>query len=88
MEGVIPRPDVAPLLQTNFVALAADADAAEPGVMDLAMKLEDAMMLPFILFADADGNFLDGYSGAVTPPYLLKTIGKLVDGAETPPASS
>ena len=77
MEGVVPRPDVAPLLQEGFVALAADADAAEEGVMQLAMQLEDAMMLPFVLFADADGKFLDGYSGVVTPPYLIKTLQKL-----------
>ena len=77
MEGVIPRPDVGPILEEHFVAVAADADSAEPAVMDLALKLEGAMMLPFILFTDADGNFLDGYSGAVTPPYLRKTLGKL-----------
>ena len=78
MEGVVPRPDVAPLLQEKFVALASDADAAEDGVVRLAMKLEGAMMLPFVIFADADGGFLDGYSGVVTPPYLIKTLGKLV----------
>lgn len=77
MEGVVPRPDVAPLLQEHFVALAADADDAEPGVMRLAMQLEGAMMLPFVLFADAEGNYLDGYSGVVTPPYLKKTLEKL-----------
>jgi hypothetical protein len=42
------------------------------------MKLEDAMMLPFVLFADADGNFLDGYSGVVAPPHLIKTLEKIV----------
>ncbi|MCP3919520.1 MAG: hypothetical protein GY711_28615 [bacterium] len=55
--------------------------------MALASQLENAMMLPFILFADADGNFLDGYSGAVTPPYLLKTIGRLLGEAKSPPAN-
>jgi hypothetical protein len=65
-------------LQENFVALAADADAAEDGVMALAMQLEGAMMLPFVIFADAEGGFLDGYSGVVTPPYLIKTLGKLL----------
>ena len=32
------------------------------------------MMLPFVLFADAEGNYLDGYSGVVTPPYLIKKL--------------
>ena len=74
MEAVIPRPDVAPLLQEHFVAVASDCDEPEPGVVEIASKLEDAMMLPFILFADAEGNYLDGYSGVVTPPYLIKKL--------------
>ncbi len=79
MEGVVPRPDVAPLLQEHFVALAAQADDPEEGVQRLAMRLEGAMMLPFLIFADAQGEFLDGYSGVVTPPFLLKTIHQLID---------
>ena len=63
-------------------ALAADADEAEQEVVQLAMRLEDAMMLPFVLFTDAEGNYLDGYSGAVTPPYLLKTVNKLIASRE------
>ena len=46
-------------------------------MVQLAMRLEDAMMLPFVLFTDAEGHYLDGYSGAVTPPYLLQTVNKL-----------
>lgn len=78
VETVVPRPDVAPTLQQHFVALAADADESEDEVLALAGKLEDAMMLPFVLFADAQGNFLDGYSGVVSAPYLKKTLGALV----------
>ncbi len=78
MQGVIPRPDVAELLQGHFVALAADADDPEPAVIELASKLEGAMMLPFVIFTDAEGQFLDGYSGVVTPPYFLRTLNKLV----------
>ena len=78
MEAVLPRPDVAPLLQEHFVGLASDCDAPEDEVLALAMQLEDAMMLPFVLFADAEGNFLDGYAGACTPPYLIKTLNKIV----------
>ena len=80
MQGVIPRPDIAPLLQEHFVGLAADADDdSDKDVIRLAMKLEDAMMLPFVIFADADGEFLDGYSGVVTPPYLKKTLEALIE---------
>jgi hypothetical protein len=74
----VPRPDVAPKLQANFVALAADADDPEQEVLDLALHLEDAMMLPFVLFADAEGGFLGGYSGVVTPPYLIKMLDDLI----------
>lgn len=81
MEGVIPRPDVAEILQNHFVALAADADDSEPAVIELAKQLEGAMMLPFVIFTDGEGQFLDGYSGVVTPPYLLRTLNKLVGTA-------
>ncbi|MDG1984314.1 MAG: hypothetical protein P8M11_07095 [Planctomycetota bacterium] len=74
MEAVIPRPDVAPMLQAGFVALASDCDEPEDEVIALAQQVEDAMMLPFILFADAEGNYIDGYSGVVTPPYLIKKL--------------
>lgn len=74
MQAVIPRPDVAPLLQEHFIAVASDCDDPEEEVIALAQQLEDAMMLPFVLFADADGKYLDGYSGVVTPPYLIKKL--------------
>ena len=77
MQGVIPRPDVAPLLQQHFVALAADADDAEPEVEELAMQLEDASMLPFVLFADKQGRFLAGSSGRVNPLSFVATLQKL-----------
>ena len=77
MEGVVPHPQVAPILQDHFVGLAADADADDQDVIQLAMKLEGAMMLPFVIFTDEQGEFLDGYSGTTTPPYFLKTIQKL-----------
>ena len=68
---------MAPLLQEHFIAVASDCDDAEEEVIVLAQQLEDAMMLPFILFAEADGTFLDGYSGVVTPPYLIKKLTEL-----------
>ena len=60
------------------MALASDADDPEQPVLDLALELEDAMMLPFVLFADADGEFVGGYSGVVTPPYLIKLLDELI----------
>jgi len=80
VQGVVPRPDVAPILQQHFVALAADADDTERAVEKIAMELEDAMMLPFVLFVDADGKFLDGFSGAVNPALFAATL-KRISGA-------
>jgi len=78
VQGVVPRPDVAPLLQGHFVALASDADDAEEPVLRLAYRLEDAMMLPFVLFADAEGKFLAGSSGFVNPATFRATLEKLI----------
>lgn len=77
MQGVLPRPDVAPLLQQHFVALAADADDAEDEVIALAQQLENAFMLPFVIFADEDGRFLDGSSGLVNPALFAATLARL-----------
>jgi hypothetical protein len=78
VQGVVPRPDVAPLLQQHFVALASDCDDPEDEVLRLAEHLEDAQMLPFVLFADADGRFLGGSSGNVLPQTFVKTLERLI----------
>lgn len=80
VESVARLPDVAPLLKEHFVAVASDCDAPEQAVIDLAMNhLQDAMMLPFVLFTDADGNFLAGSHGAVDPAAFRQTLESLVD---------
>lgn len=78
MEGALPHARVAPLIAPNFVGLAADCDDPEPEIIDLAGRLEDAMMLPFVLFTDADGCFLEGYAGTGSPPYLVKVLERLL----------
>ena len=77
MQGVVPHPEIAPLLQRGFVALASDCDDPEDEVIALAQNLEDAYMLPFVVFADAQGNFLGGSSGAVNPVAFKRTLEKL-----------
>jgi thioredoxin-related protein len=67
VQSVIPHPEVAPILKERFVALASDADETEDEVLALAENLEDAYMLPFVVFADADGKFVGGSSGATNP---------------------
>ena len=67
----MPRPDIAPVLQEGFVALAADCDDPEEEVVDLARRLDDAYMLPFVIVADSSGQFIGGASGMQTPEGLL-----------------
>ena len=75
MEALVPRPDVAPVLQEGFVALAADCDDPEEEVANLAGRIEDAYMLPFVIVADSDGRFVGGVSGIQTPESLLGLLG-------------
>lgn len=80
VQSVVPRPDVAPLLQQHFVALASDADDTEDEVMQHAAHLEEAYMLPFVMFVGPDGKFIEGYSGATNPISFaarLKRIAKV-----------
>jgi hypothetical protein len=78
VQAVIPRPDIAPLLQEHFVALAADCDNPESEVEELAMKVPDAMMLPFVILADAQGQYVDGYSGAIAPAALKSMLERAI----------
>lgn len=79
MQGLVPNPAVAELLRTNFVGLAADCDAPEPEVVELVQRhLADGMMLPFVMFTDADGKFLAGSHGAVQLENLKTTLEDLV----------
>ena len=78
MQAVVPRPDVAPLLQEHFVALAADCDDPEDEVEELAMKVPDAMMLPFVILADCEGRYADGRSGAMAPAVLKEMLERAI----------
>jgi len=71
----VPRPDIGPVLQEGFVVLAADCDDPEEEVVELAQKIEDAYMLPFVIVADSEGNYLGGASGMQTPEGLRALLG-------------
>ena len=58
MEGTVPHPQLASRLQDGFVGLAADADREDDRIIALAMKVEDAMMLPFVMVTDDRGDDL------------------------------
>jgi len=59
------------------VALASDCDDPEPEVIELAQNLEDAYMLPFVVFVDGEGNFVRGSSGMVNPASFKRTLEEL-----------
>jgi len=75
VEALVPRPDIGPVLEEGFVALAADCDDPEEEVLDLARKIEDAYMLPFVIVADSNGQLVAGASGMQTPEGLLGLLG-------------
>ena len=73
MQAVLPRPDIAPLLQKSYVTLAADVDLPEAEVHRLLFKLRNASMLPIVILADSKGQFLHGLSG-VSDPARIKAL--------------
>jgi len=76
VQAVLPRPDVAPLLQKHYVAVAADADLPEAEVHRLLFKLKNASMLPIVILAEADGKLLEGLSGVSDPARIRALLEK------------
>ena len=77
VQNVLTRPEIQGLVRDRYVVLASDCDEPEDEVFDLAHKLEDAMMLPFVLIVDAQGQFIEGSSGAQDPATLKRTLERL-----------
>jgi hypothetical protein len=88
VQAVLPRPDVAPLLQQHYVALAADADLPETEVHRLLFKLQNASMLPIVILADADGQFLGGLSGVSDPARIRALLEQHASAPGRPPAGN
>lgn len=80
VEVVCRQPGVEALLTERFVPLASDCDDPEPQVLEMAMaSLAGATMLPFVLFADPDGNVLGSHSGAVDPASFQEALESLAN---------
>jgi hypothetical protein len=74
-ERALPDPRIKPLLSAAAVGLAADCDAAEPGVAQLfTSNMPGARSLPFVAFLTPDGRWIDGYSGWKEEAELLEVI--------------
>jgi thioredoxin-related protein len=81
VERVIPQPEVRDYLNAHFVCLADDCDAMAPEVMKLGLAvMPQARTLPFVLFADAQGNPLGGHSGGITSEAFMKLLREIVEG--------
>ena len=74
MQALVPRPDIAPILQENFVAVAAEVDDPIPELHALILQLPSAQMLPFVVITDAEGRYLDGHAGALAPDQLRELL--------------
>ncbi|MHC4261817.1 MAG: thioredoxin family protein [Planctomycetota bacterium] len=79
VQSVIPRPEISDILREHFVALAIDCDEAPEEVDELAAKLEDATMLPFVLIVDAQGQFIEGNGGVIEAKALERMLSRLAD---------
>lgn len=87
MESVIPRPEVKSFLAEKFVPLAADCDEPNPEIEALARaNLPNAMMLPFVILADAQGQWLHGNSGQEAVREFLADLLTAVSKAEGAPS--
>ena len=69
------------------MALAADVDLPEAEVHRLMFKLKNASMLPFVIVADAHGQFLDGLSGVSDPARIKALLEKHAGSAPAKPTS-
>ncbi len=65
-------------LRTNFVTVAADADSDDPAILALAMQVQNATTLPYVMFADAEGLLLHGFSGPSSVADLLQIMDRLI----------
>ena len=79
VQNTIPREEIAGLLREHFVPLAIDCDEAPEEVDELAMKLEGASMLPFVLVVDAQGQFVEGHEGVLEAGALLRMLERLIE---------
>lgn len=79
--NVIPRDEIKSLLGERFVCVAADCDADDDQVADIAAKLDNAEMLPFVMVTDARGQYLDGLSGRIAPDGLHRLLERLSEAA-------
>ena len=63
------------VLRESFVAVAIDCDGPDPAVRALgAANMSHARMLPFVMFTDENGKFLEGSEGGASAPSFLAAL--------------
>lgn len=73
--AVMPSPAVRAELEKYFVLLAADCDDPEPAVRAIGAKhMSHARSLPFVMYLDAEGEFVFGSQGGRDPHGFLHDL--------------
>jgi hypothetical protein len=63
------------VLRESFVCVAIDCDRPDPAVRALgAANMGHARMLPFIIFTDEEGKFLEGSDGGASASSFLAAL--------------
>jgi thioredoxin-related protein len=75
IETIIPKEEIKSLLNEHFIAYADDCDEMAPEVQELGVEhMRYASTLPFMMFTDAEGEWIAGASGATNPTQFLALI--------------
>ena len=78
VEGLLVDASVSDKLSTNFVTVAADADSDDDSIMDLVIQIPNASTLPYVMFADSEGQLLHGFSGPCSAADLVEIMDRLI----------
>ncbi len=63
------------VLRESFVAVAVDCDRPDPAVRALgAANMGHARMLPFVIFTDESGRFIEGSEGGASASSFLAAL--------------
>ncbi|MFT4647841.1 MAG: thioredoxin-related protein [Planctomycetota bacterium] len=78
VESLLVDDSVSEKLSSNFVTVAADADSDDESIMQLIMQVENATTLPYVMFTDAEGQLLHGFSGPCSAADLVEIMDRLI----------
>jgi len=78
VQRVVPHPTIKDRLSALAVGLSQDWEKPETAIADLFAKhLPDAKSYPLVAFMTVDGKWIDGYSGWLEEPDVLKMLARV-----------